>query len=84
MLTAIRLREEPGPDTIAYDLLRDGDPSDGPVDVYANGWVDHEDASRYSIREDSIRMSLPDNSSLVLSLLWWKDEKQLLDIEEDE
>lgn len=79
----LRLRDEPGRDTLAYDLLRNGEPIYGPVDVYADSWIDHEDAGRYSLREDSIKITLPDNTRYVLSLLWWKDEKQLLDLEED-
>ena len=70
-------REEPGPRTLAHDLVRGGARGEGPVDVYADGWFDHPDAHRYGIREDSIKI----NPKLVLSLLWWKDERQLLDLE---
>ena len=77
----LRLRDEPGPDTVAYDLLHSKDTVGGPVDVYADGWIDHEDAGRYSLCEDSIKVNLSKGSYYVLSLLWWKDERQLLDVE---
>jgi hypothetical protein len=73
------LKETPGAYTDAYDILR-GCKSVGEVDVQADGWITHPDSHRYSIREDSVKI----NSELVLSLLWWKDESQLLDLSEDE
>lgn len=45
----------------------------------ADEWIDHPDAHRYSIREDSIRLA----SDLVLTLLWWRNEQQLLDLDTD-
>lgn len=71
---------EPGRDTVAYDLLRTSAEPPGPVDVGADGWIDHPDSYRYRLREDSIRV--PPN--LVLTLLWWKDESQILDLDENE
>lgn len=69
-----------GPKTLALDLLR-GDAGPGkPVDVSASAWFELEDASRYWIREDAVRIG----RELVLSLLWWADEQQLLDLEADE
>jgi len=73
-------REMPGLDTVAYDLLNRKAEAGGAVDVCADGWFDHQDASRYAVREDSIRIT----GELVLSLLWWKDERQLLDLGNDE
>jgi Zn-dependent peptidase ImmA (M78 family) len=73
-------RERPGAYTLAYDLLR-GEPSeeDGPTDVQADGWITHPDSRRYTICEDSMALG----NEYVLSLLWWKDERQLLDIERE-
>ena len=68
------------PRTIAYDILQGQAASPGSVDVAADGWFAHSDAHRYAIREDSIRIT----DELVLSLLWWKDERQLLDLDEDD
>jgi hypothetical protein len=73
-------RDKPGAYTAAYDLLRGGASTGGPLDVDADGWIDHPEARRYSIREDSIKVG----HEMVLSLLWWKDEKQLLDLEADD
>lgn len=73
-------RETPGRDTVAYDLLNRKAETAGAMDVCAEGWFDHQDALRYALREDSMRIT----GELVLSLLWWKDERQLLALEEDE
>jgi len=73
-------RDEPGRHTLASDLLRGTGTVEGPIDVYASGWFDHPDAHRYMVREDSLKIT----ARHVLSLLWWKDERQLLDLENDE
>jgi Zn-dependent peptidase ImmA (M78 family) len=70
----LRLREEPGPNSIAYDLLRGSGAAHRPCDVYADEWVEHRHADRYSVREHSIR-----SGTGVLTLLWWKDERLLLE-----
>lgn len=47
----------------------------------ASHWINHPKARHYVVTEDSIRV----NSGLVLTLLWWEDEQQLLDLaDEDE
>jgi hypothetical protein len=68
------------PRTAAYDVLHSGAVPSGPVDVCSEGWFSHRDAARYAIREDTVRIT----DEYVLSLLWWKDESQLLDLEDDE
>jgi Zn-dependent peptidase ImmA (M78 family) len=73
-------REQLHPRTIAHDLLYKNAVSSGPVDLGADGWLSHRDAGGYAIREDSVRIS----DDLVLTLLWWKDERQLADLEVDE
>jgi hypothetical protein len=73
-------RDTPGAYTNAYDMLRGSIAPEGPVDVQADGWIDHPLSHRYRLREDSIRIG----DHFVLSLLWWKDERQLLDASEDE
>jgi Zn-dependent peptidase ImmA (M78 family) len=72
--------EQPGHDSVAYDLLRGPSSIRCPVDVYADQWIDHPNSRRYGIIEDSMKLS----GDLVLSLLWWRDESQLLDLELDE
>jgi Zn-dependent peptidase ImmA (M78 family) len=68
------------PRTIAYDLLHKDAAAPGSVDLGADGWFAHRDAHRYAIREDSILIA----GDLVLTLLWWRDERQLLDLDQDE
>lgn len=75
--------EQPGRDTIAYDLLHGSDLSESPTAVCADGWIDHPDAHRYELQEDSIKFRILNGPDLVLSLLWWKNEQQLLDLEEE-
>ena len=72
-------RERVLPMTVAHDVSK-GNTAPGPTDVPADAWFEHRDARRYAIREDSMRIT----GDLVLSLLWWKDESQLLDLEDDE
>ena len=72
--------ERVSPMTVAYDVLKGQATSPGPTDVSADAWFEHRDARQYAIREDSMRIT----GDLVLSLLWWKDESQLLDLEDDE
>jgi hypothetical protein len=69
-------RSEPGQSTVAYDLVHGKAMTSGPVDVYADGWFEIRNADRYEVREDSVRIS----DRFVLSLLWWKDESQILDL----
>lgn len=74
----LRLHREPGTGTVAHDLQHGKDAS-RPLDIRSDEWFDHPKASRYSVREDSIRAGRG-----VLTLLWWKDERQLIDLEEDD
>lgn len=71
-----------GRTTTAFELHRN--PSaipPGPVVLDASHWINHPKARHYVVTEDSIRV----NSGLVLTLLWWEDEQQLLDLaDEDE
>lgn len=70
----------PGPNTEAARLLAGGfTRSGGPSTVDADEWIDHEGSSRYTLVEDSTRAG-----GVVLSLLWWKDERQILDVDDDD
>lgn len=73
------LRDYPKKDTLAYDLLKGSENVQSPCDVYSDSWFSNPNAHRYGVREDSIKLS----SNIVLTLLWWKDERQLLDLEDD-
>jgi hypothetical protein len=72
-------REQPTRDTVAYDLMH-GQACKRPLEIYADGWIDRQDASRYGVVEDSIKTG----PISVLTLLWWKDERQLLDLSRGE
>lgn len=76
--SAIQLRENPGVYTDASDLLQGKSTSNRPCDVEASDWFTTYRSKYYSVREDSIKIN-----NDVLSLLWWKDERQLLDLFED-
>ncbi|MFZ5894762.1 MAG: ImmA/IrrE family metallo-endopeptidase [Myxococcota bacterium] len=77
---ALRPLTKPGPGSLAAKLLAGTlARSAGPQAVDADDWIDRADAARYTVIEDSVRT----RSGLVLTLLWWKNEAQLVD-EEDE
>lgn len=76
----LRPTAKPGPGSTASALLAGGRGSAGPVTVDADDWVEHQDSADYVVEEDSI-MVAPD---LVLSLIWWKNERQILDIDGDD
>lgn len=69
----------PGKGSVAYDLLQ-GKTDAGGAEVDADNWIDHPDAGHYEIHEDSMRIT----KDLVLTLLWWKDEAQIVDLDEDD
>lgn len=63
-------------ESIAYDLLTGNSTNPNPTNMPADVWIDHRDAHQYLIREHSFKIT----NELVLTLLWWKDESQLLAI----
>ncbi len=69
----------PGKGSVAYDLLL-GKMDAGDADVDADNWIDHPEAGQYEIHEDSFHIT----KDLVLTLLWWKDEAQIMDLDGDE
>jgi Zn-dependent peptidase ImmA (M78 family) len=71
--------ETPRLATTAADLLH-GEGEGGPTPIQADGWIDHPRSKWYEVVEHSLRIS----STAILSLLWWKDERQLLDLGDDE
>lgn len=62
-------------ESLAYDLLAGISTNQSPTNMPADVWIDHPDAHQYVIREHSVKIT----DDLVLTLLWWKDERQLLD-----
>jgi hypothetical protein len=73
-------REYPRRDTIAADLLQGKTVSKRPLEIYADSWIDHASARSYSLMEDSIRVG----EGQVLTLLWWKNERPLLELAEQD
>jgi len=70
------VRPEEG--SLAFSLLNNAAEDKGPTDVRCDHWINHPRAERYWIKEDSLRLK----EGTVLSLLWWEDERQLLDLDE--
>jgi IrrE N-terminal-like domain len=71
--------QRPVPETYAYDVLT-GREDEGSGEVRASAWFDHPIADRHLIHEQSIRAY----QGLVLSLLWWRDETMLIDLDDYE
>jgi len=69
----------PGPNTFAHDVLHGGE-TEASGEVLASAWFDHEITGRYQLQEHAIR-GFQDR---VLSLLWWKNEKMLLELDDYE
>lgn len=64
--------------TFASDLLKRSVVERNHGDVYSDQWF--PSVRRHSLHEDSRRIG----DDLVLSLLWWKDEGPLIEIEEEQ
>ena len=78
--TALWLKDKPGSGSVAASILGGKGVGSGPETVDADDWIEHRDASDYCIVEDSI----PLWNGAVLTLLWWKDEAQILALDRDE
>jgi len=61
----------------AFGLLRGEISKDRPTTQSADTWIDHADASDYSVIEHSRKVA----NETVVTLLWWKDERQIRDLE---
>jgi hypothetical protein len=74
----IWLENRPGRGSIAEELLR-GDRTNGsPREVSSDAWFNDRNAVNHWVHEDSV----PVSDGSVLSLLWWKDESQLIEIDD--
>jgi len=69
--------KQPGPNSMASALLKGEKAPDKAIDVDADEWIDAEDAEDYVVREHSRKIGL----DRVLTLLWWKDQRQVLAID---
>ncbi len=72
--------DRPGQGTYAHDLLAGSDENEFSGEVDSDQWVTHDKADRYRVYEHSVRSS----GGLVLSLVWWRNEKQIIDLDEEE
>jgi Zn-dependent peptidase ImmA (M78 family) len=75
----IWLEQRPGDGSLASALLRGEARSSLPTEVRADAWFNHRNANNYGIIEDSLLLT----GGIVLTLLWWKDEVQLIDIDNE-
>jgi hypothetical protein len=71
---------KPEKNTLALQLLNSDTERELNGEVPARAWFDHPSAGRYYIKEHSFRP----RTGWVLSLLWWKDERMLIELEEFE
>lgn len=72
--------EIPGKNTLAHNLLRGSTTVHAAIDADADEWFTHPASGNYTIHEESVRIS----NELILSLLWWNDEQQLIDLQEED
>lgn len=72
----IELRRIPGADTEAGKAARGGRCEEGPWEVSADEWFIHPRADEYRIYEDAVEIA----PGVVLTLLWWRDERMLAEI----
>jgi len=72
--------QQPQPHSYAFDLCQGAAESELRGEVRADAWFDHRSAEGHYIHEHSLRTSYGD----VLSILWWKDERMLIELEEYE
>lgn len=69
--------DRPGQSTQAAALLQGSSPQLGPQDERADRWIKNFRADQYWVKEDSVLWT----NQNVLSLIWWEDERQLIDQE---
>jgi hypothetical protein len=66
--------------SVTGQMLSDPYATEAEGDVRADRWFEHPKADRYYLRESCFRIR--DESTI--SILWWEDEKQIIDLEEEE
>lgn len=69
--------DRPGPSTCAAELLGCGNLVLRPRKIGADQWIKNFRADQYWVKEDAI----PWVNQSVLSLVWWEDEGQLIDLD---
>lgn len=63
-------------ETTAFEVLFAGKDQQRPAETDANAWIEHRDAYRYTVFEDSIKVA----DDAVLTIVWWKNERQLVEL----
>ena len=72
--------KHPSSNTYTFDLFKGGTHTELRGEVRGDAWFEHQKAEGHYIYEHSLRTTYGD----VLSLLWWKDEQMLIDLDEFE
>lgn len=72
--------KQPDKGTLTAQLISGASNEEGPADVRADKWFDVHKSDRYYIRESCFRNG-PDS---VITILWWEDEAQIIDLEEED
>ena len=67
-------------DTLAYSLLRNPGFPEATDEVDADAWIDHPRAAHFVVVESSVKVT----PELVLTVLWWKDESQIAELDDAE
>jgi hypothetical protein len=62
---------------IVRDAAQPGYP-EAMEEVDADAWIDHENAADYVVVESSVKVT----ADLVLTVLWWKNQTQILELED--
>jgi hypothetical protein len=73
----VKTFDEPGRNTYAFDLINDSSLKTASGEACADGWINHRKADRVTIHEDSIRIG----SDLILSIVWFTEEEQFLELQ---
>jgi IrrE N-terminal-like domain len=76
----LKLPEFPGPQTVTATMFEEPTLSDDSDDVRADHWFSAGRSEKYYIHESCFRTG-PDS---VVTLLWWQDEQQIIDLNEAE
>ena len=72
--------DRPNESSVIGMLLSRGTSQSAPDDIRADKWFNVYGAERYYVRESAFRVA--DDSAV--TLIWWEDEKQIIDLEEEE
>jgi hypothetical protein len=76
----LKLPEVPRPQTVTATMFEDPSLSDDSDEIRADHWFSADSSEKYYIHESCFRAG-PDS---VVTLLWWKDEQQIMDLNEAE